>query len=85
MLEQTIGSIGVLGWPIECAQSSDFVSFNIDGILGLAPMKLDHQSPNPQKTWLAFILPLLDGLYLSSYTFYSDILTKINSSPSIHR
>ncbi|KAH8597914.1 aspartic peptidase domain-containing protein [Bisporella sp. PMI_857] len=51
--------IGVGDQPVECAQNvgGSFSSLPaVDGIMGLNTWVYDQESPNPQQTWLDFIL-----------------------------
>lgn len=62
------GSIGVTGNPVECAQNigGAFSSLPaVDGIMGLNTWINDSEIPEPQETWLSYILSHLAGESLS--------------------
>lgn len=57
-------SIGVTGNPVECAQNVGGDTLPaltaVDGLFGLNLWVNDSESPIPQETWLAYILPNLN-------------------------
>jgi hypothetical protein len=59
-----IDGIGVAGNPIECTQNvAPFFAGlpGVDGILGISNAYNDSERPDPQQTWLAYVLPNLAG------------------------
>jgi len=61
-----VDAIGVAGNPIECSQgvSNWFASLpGVDGVLGLSYAYNDSERPEPQQTWITYILPLLSCRY----------------------
>lgn len=63
-VDGTEGTIGVTGNPIECADNigGAFASLPaVDGVMGLNTWINDSEFPNPQQTWLGYILSNLPG------------------------
>jgi hypothetical protein len=58
------GSIGVTGNPVECAQNVGGALPSlpaVDGIMGLNTAYYDSQLPDPQQTWLSYVLGNMAG------------------------